>query len=278
MSKEWDQHKAWFTPGDVGEQGLWAAQRVGVEPDRVIDLGAGAGGIVSRVANVWPGASTTAIEIRGEEEPHLRRWADDVVIRDVRSVVSYHIALSGGRRLFVANPPYGAERGETDLTTQILEWLFEVATVRDWLLLLLRKSYEEAEAAWPFFTDRAPLFDFRIPARANFRRGVSAKGSAYAGDFLGHRWVLWRPGVHPWCWSSAPLPSLPPPSLSWAIRPGTEKERGRLHPALRPSFPRVPAVVTESPEDLRGLGYDEEEHAAWCRRRDAWRKRREVAR
>ncbi|MCA9663495.1 MAG: hypothetical protein KC486_34515, partial [Myxococcales bacterium] len=145
MSARWDEHKAWFTPSDLGEQGLWAAKAVGVEPDVVIDLGAGAGGILCRVANVWPDARRVAIEIREEERRHLDRWAHEVVVGDFRELRRDHPALRGRRRLVVGNPPYGAPEGEAvDLTTQALAWaLEEVLGVDDWVHFLLRKSYEE---------------------------------------------------------------------------------------------------------------------------------------
>ena len=246
----WDLFSAWFTSGDLGEQGCWAARQVGVEPDVVIDVGAGAGGICSRVRHVWPDARVVAIEVRGEERKHLERWADDVLICDFRELRPDHPALRGKRRLVLGNPPYGPSDDDEpdDLTTQTLRWAFGLLTPLDWIHFLLRKSYEEGEEASRFFRAEeeggfSPVADFRIPSRANFRRGVNGAGKPLSGDFIGHRWVTWRPGCHRWFWRSATLPLLPASSMSWATRPGTEPVAGRLYPGFRPRFPTLEEVV-----------------------------------
>lgn len=248
----WDHHDVWMTPGDVAEQGLVSAAQLGVLPDEVVDLGAGAGSIISRAANVWPGARRGAIEIRPEERPHLERWADWVTIEDFRRVIltrddlvdvdpEDRVVVDGAplptrrftRRLLVANPPY------KDVTVA-LEWGFRMRF--DWILFLLRKSYGESEDASIFFSTLSPIAELHLPARANFRAGESANGGKYSADFLGHRWVLWRPGVHPPLWATAHLPPLPSTSLTWVIRPGTEEERGALHPLYRTRFPALEAA------------------------------------
>jgi len=256
VTKRWDKYSAWFTPPDVAEQGCWAAAQVGVSPETVIDLGAGAGSILSRAPHVWPRAHLAALEIREEERPHLDRWAHEVVIGDFREVVNLGLDCGGGGpRLLIGNPPYGASDDDEadDLTTQALHWGFRVLSPGDWILFLLRKSYEEGEAASHFFSPaseggRSPLCDFRVQGRAQFRRGVNAAGNRLSGDFIGHRWVLWRVGVHPQFWKSAALPPLPSSSLSYAIRPGTELVAGKLHEGLRPRFPELAEVSALLPD------------------------------
>jgi SAM-dependent methyltransferase len=84
------------TPSPVAHQAVEAVTRGWLRPasedhagdaPRVLDLAAGTGSWSRAVRRLFPRAHITALEIREDERPFLKHWADEVVIGDVVELV-----------------------------------------------------------------------------------------------------------------------------------------------------------------------------------------------
>lgn len=216
QQQRWLDHDAWFTPGDCAEQVMRGARDLGVEPESIVDLGAGPGGWLQRANFVWPRAHRTAIEIRPEERPHLERWAHTIHIADFRTV-----QLPRRVDLIVGNFAF------SELCPK-LHWSFARAR---WVLTLVPAGFGAAEGAEQLLQLRPPQHSLRLAGRISFMNGAT--------DFQHHEALLWDTDSQSgdqWC--THPLALLPWSSRRWIIRPGEESSPRPLSRAFYPSLRR----------------------------------------
>jgi phospholipid N-methyltransferase len=215
---EWDAREAWFTPGSVVEQGLWAARLLAqVNARRVIDLGAGAGVMGQRVGRVYRGAQRLGIEIRPAEAPYLRRHYERHIIGDMFAERGQ--LARWGADLVVSNPPYSK-------ALAALQLALSVVRLGGHVLFFVRGTFGSRADVWAFLTRHPPIHEFGVAGRPNMREGISAAGHVLGGDMVGHMWLLFRrarPSSRP-RWPRELLPPLDTWDLRWRVRPGTESD------------------------------------------------------
>lgn len=80
--------------------------------ERILEPGAGTGGLVRELHRVWPDASIVAVEKRPECREHLHEaGAEHVVIGDFENeVVQANVSGLGPYDLILGNPPYGGPK------------------------------------------------------------------------------------------------------------------------------------------------------------------------
>jgi hypothetical protein len=218
--QRWLEFDAWFTPGDVAEQVLRGVDQLGIRPASVLDVGAGAGIWLQRAAFVWPDAERIGVEIRPEEEPHLRRWCHEVRIGDFRRVSVPRVDLIVGNFAFKALCPK-------------IQWSLRRAR---WIVTLVPAGFGASEGAEQLLQHRPPGDALRLAGRIAFFEGAT--------DFQHHEALIWDTEAQPTSWTTHPLPLLPPASRRWIVRPGEESHPRPLAPIF---YPRLPSSIGSRP-------------------------------
>jgi hypothetical protein len=200
---EWDEHEAYFTPLPVVQQGFGSFASI-IDPQVVIDLGAGSGGFGQIAAQRWPNAERIAVEIRASEAVHLRRHYGRVIIDDVTA------CPLPAADLIVSNPPFS-------LALKFLERAMTVVRPGGLVAFLVRQTWGDADEVEAYLRRWPPIAELTVSGRVS----MAAAGES-SKDQFGYQWMLFstRPGT----WPRRPLPRLDRLSLGWMARPGT----GRL--------------------------------------------------
>ena len=230
LRQRWLDHDAWFTPGDVAEQVLRGVQQLGVEPDSILDVGAGAGIWLQRAAFVWPKAHRIGVEIREEEEPYLRRWCDEVIIGDYSHLTVPRVDLVVGNFAFRSLCPK-------------IYWSLRRAR---WIVTLVPAGFGASEGAEQLLQHRPPGDALRLAGRIAFLDGAT--------DFQHHEGLLWDTQAKPVAWTTHPLPLLPPASRRWIARPGEEQAPRPPAPIFYPQLGSTPPGAARRDYGSRALG------------------------
>ena len=203
---EWDAYEAYFTPLPVVLQGLRSLATI-VQPEVVMDLGAGAGPFGQVSAALWPEAELVAVEARASEAVHLNRHYDRVIIEDATQ------CRLPSADLIVSNPPFSLAR-------KLAERALAVVRPGGLVAFLVRQTWGDADEVEELLRFWPPAAELTISGRVS----MAAAGEA-TKDHFGYQWLVWR-GPRPAgsAWPRLLLPRLDKQSLGWTARPGT----GRL--------------------------------------------------
>lgn len=218
------------THGDAAEQVLrGAAQLMPSQSQRrvrIADIGAGSGPWGQRARFVFPGAHLTALEIRAEERPHLKRWYDDVQIGDFRAA-----SVEEPFDLVMGNAPFFS-------LLEAITWGLRHVRFGGWICLLGPAGFGAEEGAEQLLLTMPPRHSLRLPGRLAF----TLDGS----DFQHHEALLWQRGgpvaVSP-SWQTHLLPPLPPSSRRWLVVPGRERHPRPLPREFWPALDQETAHV-----------------------------------
>lgn len=238
--ERWAEHSADFTPRPVIRQGGRAAVEIlqiasasVPRPRTIWDPCAGAGAFAAELRNLpaFAGARWVATEMRPEEEPHLRRHYDEVIIGDACEVT--RLQIGAPIDLTITNPAWSTTwpkvlRHAVELGSRHVVFLGPIS----W------GSSNEAAEALDVLRDIRPTALARIPGRIRFRTGINPRTNArYSADNRKCGWwmfdVLSPPplvqiaaedGSSQLCprWDDIVLPELPKGDREWSVRPGTE--------------------------------------------------------
>lgn len=230
-----DRYEVWRTPGTLVEQGLWATRILGrvVRARRIADLGAGSGPFGQRARRVWPGAHQVALEIRGEELPHLRRHYDEVIVGDMFAAAAATRLARFAPDLIVANPPYSH-------TLAALLLALSVVAVRGHVLFFVRGTFGSSAAAYQQLINHPPVHEFSIAGRPHLRHGRAESGAKLGGDFVPHTWLLFERTAAPTPCLRRWLPPLAADDLAWTVPPGTERTTPEFPPIYLPHTHTTP--------------------------------------
>jgi predicted RNA methylase len=200
---------------------------------RVLDLGAGYGCWSSEmrrlaVEQCWP-VHITGVELNPEREEHLRKWCDEVCIRDWRTAIELGRDRAclledyiPGADLIIGNPPFahilrqgkGPEGERTDYMlvdeTMVPTLLRHAPAV---LLMHTAGAFDDSEHGREVWRRYPPAASW-LCGRLSFRPGSSTDSRTYYS-------TLWLRG-HEGPAQLHMLPWLLPEARRWSVPPGSE--------------------------------------------------------
>jgi len=187
----------------------------------ILDVCAGYGVWSSEVRRLWPGTRITAVELDERKQPHLEKWADEVLAGS-----DWTLALDPRTQasdayydLAVGNPHFSALTHEDPSESMPVMLLDHAPAV---LLFHQEQSFQKSEAGARVWHTYPPAAVFSVPGSVRFRRGINPKtGKPYGADARCYQATLWVRG-HRGPAALSMLPWLPAAARRWTVQPGTE--------------------------------------------------------
>jgi 16S rRNA G527 N7-methylase RsmG len=219
---EWAAMEAHFLPLAVAQQGVEACRDnlFLVEPEWIIDVGAGSGSIGVGLRAVFPNAHIVAVEPREDEVPHLLRHYDEVFVGTIEDFAKlqprprYDLAIS--------NPRWS-------LWGDIFEATLPIVKHRGFVVMHGPSSWGHSDET----SEHVRVFDEHQPVEQWRVRGRVAYNGDCATDNRKVSWWAWRkrdPNDEDEArrekqrhgWRCITLPALDGELRRWRVRPGTE--------------------------------------------------------
>lgn len=203
---------------------------------RILDACAGAGVWASEVRRLFMllgvDVHITAIELREEEAPHLRRHADRVVIGDWRAFVES--CKRDGTRfdLVVGNPPFALARApeisrtECDVDASMPVMLADIASLV--ILYNSQQAWTKTSRGYEVRRRFPPAYAVDVPGSINHRSGVNPENDKrYAADKIPYSACLWLgapAGPHVGLTPTGMIDPIDGRSWREDLRPGAEPD------------------------------------------------------
>jgi len=193
------------------------------KPVRVLDVCAGYGAWASEMRRLagrqgWP-VHITGVEIFEARRPELRKWCDEVIIRDWFDALRDHHTLPE-YDIAIGNPHFPALTGALtpgddfgEFEPSMPEWLLEHAPAV--LLLHTQQAFLRGAAGRAAWRRCPPAACWLVPGAVGFR------GPGEGTDARCYQVTLWLRGYAGPC-ATHLLPELDAGARRWRVEPGSE--------------------------------------------------------
>lgn len=212
-----------YTPRAVVRQGLTFARELCPQLRtirRFLDPSAGAGVFGSVARELWTdNMLSIAIEVRAEEEPHLRRHHDVVYIDAFQACAELPVGVS--LDFIATNPKFGTWH---EMVLWALPRLADDGVLMLYGLSNWGHSREPSERS-DIFRRYRPSYQLRVGGRVRHRIGKNAKGKPFGTDSRKYSWWIWdkaSPALYDDRHVVIDLEQLLPHELRFTAIPGTE--------------------------------------------------------
>ncbi len=223
-------HEVDPTPTGVVAQGLSTiasrllAQARGAQPPSILDPCAGSGVFGQQARLIFPGCRTTALELRDEERPWLRRNNDEVRIGDALQLVP---SLRESFDLATTNPAFS-------LTPLLLPRLLRQVRGGGFVVLFgLNELGSRGATSRALWLRYPPREQWRVFGTIRFRNGINPNtGKPWGADMRSYSWWVWESDGQgrarpydpddPTARRTTELPALDTSCRRWSVIPGRE--------------------------------------------------------